>query len=131
MAMSNHKGSEGVIHIGTNAVAEIRSYNLSESMNLIEDTNIGDTAKTFQSGSNEWEGSVDCFWDETDTNGQVALTIGASVTIKFYPEGTTSADTYYHGTALVTGITRGAATDGMVEATFSLKGTGALTTATV
>lgn len=129
--MANHKGSEGTVHVGTNAVAEIRSYNLSESMNVIEDTAIGDSAKTFQSGSTEWEGSVDCFWDETDTNAQGAMTVGSSITIKFYLEGTTSADSYYHGTALVTGINRSAATDGMVEASFSLKGTGALTAATV
>ena len=128
--MANHKGSEGTVHVGTYAVAEIRSYSLSESMNVIEDTNIGDTAKTFQSGSTEWDGSVECFWDETDTNGQVALTIGSSVTIKFYPEGATSGDTYYHGTALVTGISRNGSTDGMVEASFSVKGTGALTPAT-
>ena len=129
--MANHKGSEGTVHIGTNAVAEIKSINLSESMNLIDDTNIGDTAKTFQSGTTEWEGSVDCFWDETDTNGQVALTIGASVTVKFYFEGATSGDTFYSGTGLVTGITRGSAVDGMVDASFTLKGTGALATSTV
>jgi len=129
--MANHKGSEGTVHVGTSAVAEIKSINLSESMNLIDDTNIGDTAKTFQSGTTEWEGSVDCFWDETDTNGQVALTIGASVTVKFYFEGSTSGDTFYSGTGLVTGITRGSAVDGMVDASFTLKGTGALATSTV
>lgn len=128
--MANHKGSEGTIHIGTNAIAEIRSYSLNETMNTIEDTVIGDASKTFQVGTKEWDGSVDAFWDETDTNGQVAMTIGSSVTIKFYPEGATSGDTYYHGTALVTSISRSAATDGMVEASFGVKGTGALTTAT-
>ena len=128
--MANHKGSEGTVHVGTSAIAEIKSINLSESMNLIDDTNIGDTAKTFQSGTTEWEGSVDCFWDETDTNGQVALTIGSSVTIKFYLEGATTGDTYYSGTGLVTGITRSSAIDSMVDASFTLKGSGALTTAT-
>lgn len=128
--MANHKGSEGTVHIGTNAVAEIRSYNLNETMNTIDDTTIGDASKTFQVGTKEWDGSVDVFWDETDTNGQVAMTIGSSVTIKFYPEGATTGDTYYHGTALVTSIGRSASTDGMVEASFGVKGTGALTAAT-
>ena len=128
--MANHKGSEGTVHIGTSAIAEIKSYSVNETMNTIEDTNIGDSAKTFVVGSTEWDGSVDCYFDETDTNGQVALTSGASVTIKFYPEGATTGDKYYTGTALVTGISRSASIDGMVEASYTLKGTGALTLAT-
>tara|TARA_R110000787_G_scaffold81433_1_gene176561 strand:- start:270 stop:656 length:387 start_codon:yes stop_codon:yes gene_type:complete len=128
--MANHMGSEGTVHIGTDAVAEIKSYSVSESMNTIEDTTINDTSKTFQTGTKEWDGSVDVFWDETDT-AQSALTIGASVILKFYPEGATTGDTFYSGTALVTGVSRSAATDGLVEASYSLKGTGALATATV
>ena len=127
--MANHKGSEGTVYIGADAIAEIKSYNVNESMNVIDDSNIGDTAKTYQSGSTEWDGSVDVFWDELDT-AQVAMTSGASVTIKFYPEGTTTGDKYYTGTALVTGISRSASVDGMVDASYSLKGTGALTLAT-
>ena len=127
--MANHKGSEGTVHIGTDAIAEIKSYSVNETMNVIEDTNIGDTAKTFQSGSTEWDGSVDVFWDELDT-AQIALTSGASVTVKFYPEGTTAGDKYYTGTALVTGISRSASVDGMVDTSFSFKGTGDLNLAT-
>jgi len=48
-----------------------------------------------------------------------------------YPEGDTTGDTYYTGTALVTGVSRSASFDGMVEATISVQGTGALTSATV
>ena len=127
--MANHKGSEGTVHVGTDAISEIKSYSINESMNVIDDSNIGDTAKTYQAGSTEWDGSVDTFFDELDT-AQIALTAGASVTIKFYPEGTTTGDKYYTGTALVTGITRSASVDGMVDASYSLKGTGALTLAT-
>ena len=127
--MANHKGSEGTVYIGADAIAEIKSYNVNESMNVIEDTNIGDSAKTFQGGSTEWDGSVDVFWDELDT-AQVAMTSGASVTIKFYPEGATTGEQYYTGTAWVTGLSRSASIDGMVDASYSLKGTGALTLAT-
>lgn len=85
--MANHKGSEGTVHIGADAIAEIKSYSVNESMNVIDDSNIGDTAKTFQAGSTEWDGSVDVFWDELGT-AQIALTNGAAVTVKFYPGGT-------------------------------------------
>ena len=78
-----------------------------------------------------FSGSVDVFWDETDTNGQVSFAVGASVTLAVYPEGATSGDTYYSGTAIVTGRTITSSFDGMVEASFTLQGSGALTAATV
>ena len=42
----------------------------------------------------------------------------------------TWGDKYMHGTALITGISVSASVDGMVDASYSLKGTGALTQAT-
>lgn len=129
--MSNHKGSEGTVKVGANAIAEIRSWSLEHTIDTIEDTTMGDAARTFQTGIPSFSGSVDCFWDETDTSGQGALTVGASVTLNLYPEGSASGDTYFTGTALVTGIARRAAFDGYVEASFAFQGTGALTSTTV
>lgn len=129
--MATHKGSEGTVKVGANAVAEIRSYSLEESADVIEDTSMGDSARTYLSSLTQFSGSLDVFWDETDTSGQGALTVGASVTLNVYPEGDASGDTYYSGTALVTGVSRSASFDGMVEATISVQGTGALTAATV
>ena len=71
------------------------------------------------------------YWDETDTSGQGALTVGAEVTLNFYPEGATSGDTYYGGTAIVTGRTINSSFDGLVEASLTLQGSGALTETTV
>ena len=128
--MANHKGSEGTVKVGSVAIAEIRSWSLEQTIDTLEDTIMGDTARTFQTGIPAFSGSIDCFWDETDTTGQGALTIGASVTLNLYPEGATTGDKYFTGTALVTGITRRAAFDGMVEAAFSFQGSGALSEAT-
>lgn len=129
--MATHTGSEGTIHVGTNAVAEIRSYNVNENADTIEDTAMGDTARTYKPSLTSFDGTLDVFWDETDTNGQVALAIGGEVTIKFYPEGAASGDTYYSGTAIVTSRSINASFDGMVEMSIGVQGTGALTTATV
>jgi len=129
--MANHKGSEGTVHVGSNAILEIRSYSLEESCDTIEDSTMGDSARTYLASLTTFSGSVDVFWDETDTNGQVALAVGSSVTIKFYPEGSASGDTYYSGTAIVTGKTISASFDSMIEASISVQGTSAITTATV
>jgi hypothetical protein len=129
--MATHTGSEGTVKVGSDAIAEIRSFSLEESADTLEDTTMGDTARTYKSSLTTFTGSVDVFWDETDTTGQGALTIGASVTLNVYPEGDTSGDTYYTGTAIVTGVTRSSSFDGLVEASITVQGSGALTATTV
>ena len=129
--MATHKGSEGVVKVGANTVAEVRSWTIAESADTLEDTSMGDTARTFKPSLTTFTGSLDVFWDETDTTGQGALTIGAEVTFNVYPEGDTAGDTYYTGTAIVTEVSRTAAFDGLCEASISLQGTGALTETTV
>ena len=127
--MAIHKGSEGTVHVGTDAVAEIRSYSVEETSDTVETTSMGDSARTHLASLTSFSGSLDVFWDEEDT-AQIALTVGTSVAIKFYPEGTASSAKYYTGTAIVTGVSRSASFDGMVEASISVQGTGALTLAT-
>ena len=129
--MATHKGSEGLVKVGSATVAEVKSYSLEESADTIETTKMGDAARTYLPSLTSFSGSIDCFWDETDTSGQVALIPGASVTLVFYPEGADAGDTYYSGTALVTGKTITGSFDGMVEASISVQGTGAITTTTV
>jgi len=127
--MGIHKGSEGTVHVGTDAVAEIRSYSVEETADTLETTSMGDAARTHLASLTSFSGSLDVYWDESDT-AQTALTVGTSVTIKFYPEGTASSAKYYSGTAIVTGVSRSASFDGLVEASISVQGTGALTLAT-
>ena len=129
--MATHKGSEGTVKVGANAVAEVRSFSISSTADTIEDTTMGDAARTYKPSLTSWSGSVEVYWDETDTTGQVALTVGAEVTLNVYPEGSTSGDTYLSGSAIVTGLTVNSSFDGMVEASISIQGNGALTTGTV
>lgn len=128
--MATHTGSEGTVKVGSNAIAEIRSYSVEETADTTEDTTMGDSYRTHKTTLKSWSGSVDVFWDETDTNGQVALVVGSEVTVNFYPEGSTTGDKYLSGTAIVTGHSVTASFDGMVEASFTLQGTGALSLST-
>jgi len=129
--MAVHKGSEGTVKVGSNAIANIRSYSIEESADTLEQTVMGNTSRAYAASLSTFSGSVDVYWDETDTSGQGALTIGAEVTLNFYPEGDASGDTYYTGTAIVTGITRTASFDGNIEASISVQGDGALSETTV
>ena len=130
--MATHKGSEGTVKVGAgDTVAEIRSYSIEESADTLEDTSMGDSARTYKPSLTNFSGSLDVFWDETDTSGQGALSIGSEVTLSIYPEGDTAGDTYYSGSAIVTGVSRTSSFDGLVEASISVQGNGALTGTTV
>jgi hypothetical protein len=88
--MATHTGSEGTVRVGLNAIAEIRSYSVEETSDTAEDTSMGDSYRTFKTTLKGWTGSVDVFWDETDTNGQNLIVPGAEVTVNFFPEGATA-----------------------------------------
>ena len=129
--MATHKGSEGTVKSGANAIAEIRSYTITETADVLEDTTMGDASRTYLASLKTFTGSIECYWDETDTNGQLTLDVGSSVTINIYPEGSTSGDTYYTGSVIITEKSITASFDGMVEASFTFQGTGALSETTV
>ena len=128
--MAVFTGKAGVVQTGSNSLAEVRSYSITQSGETTESTAMGDSAKTFESTLTEFSGSVDLFFDDTDTNGQVSLTIGSSFTLNLAPEGTGSGSFKLSGSAIVTEVTRTAAHDGLVEMTVSFQGTGALTIGT-
>ena len=128
--MATHTGSEGTIKVGANTVGELRSFTLETTAETIEDTSMGDTNRSYKVGLKSFSGSASLFWDEADT-GQTTIVVGTEITINVYPEGASSGDTYYTGSAIVTGNTIASSFDGMVEAEVSFQGTGALTTTTV
>lgn len=129
--MAVHKGSEGVVKVGANTIAEVRSWSVEQSGDTLETTTMGDTARSYLPSLTSFSGSMDVYLDETDTTGQGALTIGAVVTINFYFEGETSGDTYYTGSVIVNSISRQASFDGLLEMSIGFQGDGALTTSTV
>ncbi len=123
--MGVHIGRDGVVKVGGTAIAELKSFSIEETGDTVEDTVMTDTARTHKPTLTSFSGSADVFWDEVDS-GQAALVLNQEVQMQFYPEGTTGTVKYYQGQAIVTGISRSASFDGMVEASISFQGTGAL-----
>lgn len=121
--MANHKGSEGYVDIGGNEVLEVRDWSLTITSDTIEDTVMGETARTYKPSLTSASGSVTCYYDEADTTGQAAMTAGSSVTLSLYVD----SDTYYSMTAIITEEGVSSSFDGMVEATFSFQANGAVT----
>lgn len=129
--MATHAGSEGKVFIGTNQVAEVKSWSMEVTSDTVDASIIGTQWRKNQATIKGWSGSFDAFWDETDTTGQGALSAGATVTLNLYPEGNASGAKYWSGDIIITSISYNAAFDGIVEASFSFTGTGALSTPTV
>ena len=100
--MANHHGTEGLVKVGANTVAEVTGFNFTATAEYAEDTTLSDTAKTYNvTAITSWSGSVSAYWDETDATGQVAIAPNANVALKLYPEGATTGDVYYYGDVLV------------------------------
>lgn len=129
--MATHKGSEGVVKVGSNTVAEVRDWSITISADTVEDTSMGDAARTYKPSLTSASGSISVYWDETDTTGQGAMTAGSEVTLNLYPEGDGAGATYYTLSAIITEEGASASFDGMVEASFAFSANGAVTTTTV
>lgn len=120
--MAVHKGSEGYVKVGANTVAEVRDWSLSESADTIETSSMGDSARTYVTGLTSATGSIAVHYDETDTTGQVALTVGSEVTLALHVDDTTYATV----TAIITEAGVSSSFDGIVEGSFSFAANGAV-----
>ena len=129
--MATFKGNAGTVKIGSDAIAELRSFSIEASSATAETTTMGSAVATHVATITSWTGSCDVFYDPTDTAGQVALQPGNTVTLKFTPSDTSAGtDVHYEGSVIVTGHNRTASFDGIVEASLSFQGTGPLTPGT-
>lgn len=129
--MATVSGNNGEVKIGTSLVAEVKSFDITETDNIIEDTAMGDTSKTYVSGLNEASGSITCHFDRTDTSGQEAMTVGASVTLNLYPEGDSTGKREISASALITSVGVSETINDIVERSFGFTVTGAVTHGTV
>ncbi len=129
--MGTHAGSEGKVFIGSEQVAEVKSWSMEVTSDTVDASIIGTQWRKNQATIKSWSGSFDAFWDETDAEGQGALEAGATVTLNLYPEGDDDGAKYWSGDVIVTSISYSASFDGIVEASFSFTGTGALSQLTV
>jgi hypothetical protein len=131
--MATFKGSDGVVKAGAsgseNAIGEIRNFSVEETADTIEDTSMGDTSRTYKDSLKSFTASIDALFDDTDT-AQTAMTIGSELSFLFLPEGATAGDYQLSGSGIVTSVSRSQSYDGLVEISFSVQGSGALTIGT-
>jgi len=132
--MATTTGSSGVVKVATSGgsvavVGEVRSYTFDGGSDPIEDSVMGDSARSYKAGLKTNTLTVECYWDEADAP-QGVLDERASVDFELYPTGTGTGETYFSGGGIVTSRSITASFDGMVEASFSIQCSGAVTEAT-
>ena len=128
--MANHTGQAGLVKLGTDAVGSVTGFSIDTTGDVIESSNLGSTAREYIAGRTSFTASVDANFDETDTSGQLALTVGSTVALKLYPEGADSGDYYWSGNAIVTGESHSVTLDDLIKSSMTLQGTGVLTRTT-
>lgn len=124
-------GNDGDVTISANVVASILDWSLSQGVTTVESSVLGDDSDTHLVGSKNWSASVNCYWDEGDTAQDALLVNGATVEVHLRPQGAGGGNIDYNGSCTVEGIEIGMSRNGMVTASFTAKGNGALTITTL
>lgn len=131
--MATKTGASGVVKIAASGgsvavVGEVRSFTFDGSADTIEDSVMGDSARTYKEGLKTNTLSVECYWDEADAQ-QSILDERAVVDFEVHPTGTGAGESYFTGSGIVTSRSITGSFDGMVEASFSIQCSGAVTEA--
>ena len=129
--MAVHTGSAGLIKIGSNTVAEVTAFTMETTADVIESTQLSDTNKTYETRRKSGTVTIEAAWDETDTNGQIALQEATGVTLLLYPEGADSGDYFYTVPAIVTGNSVSVTMDDLIRLSISCQINGAISRGTV
>lgn len=132
--MATFTGENGAVYIGTDSageaqVAEVRSWTVEHTKDVIEDTVMGDAARTYKAGLHQFTGTMEVVYDSGHSSN---ATYGnafrpendAALYIEFYPS--TASGQKFTGHVLVTSVSRTASYDDLVTASVSFQGTGAL-----
>ncbi len=123
--MSCFNGRNGALSVGGVNIAQLTSWDVSQSVDAVECTYMGQSWKDHEAGIASWEGSCEALLDggAADAN---SLTIGATVALIFYSvDG--DVDNAWTGTAIVTSIENSASLDDMMTVSCSFTGKGELT----
>tara|TARA_Y100001937_G_scaffold93710_1_gene126958 strand:- start:688 stop:1119 length:432 start_codon:yes stop_codon:yes gene_type:complete len=134
---TTYTGESGVVKFTDNSsssvinVASIRSFTVDQELDAIESTVMGSGARTYIPGLRQFSGSMDIYFRDESGQGNInlfdAVNEGTTTSlIELYPSGETTG-IKLSGTVIVTGHSITANFDGMVEASVTFQGTGALT----
>jgi hypothetical protein len=125
--MAAYSGRDGVIELSGNTIAEVKDFSITETSNTTPRTVLGDEYERVEPTTKAWSGSVNVFYDPTDSTGQALMSAGSKVSLTLYPVGDTSGLMELSGTVLINDFNVNTSNESLVEASFSFEGDGTLT----
>ena len=128
--MATHHGKEGVVTAGGTAIGELTGFTIETTGDVVEDTQLSDSEKSFLAGRTSFSGTLEMHYDETDAQ-QETLTAGSSISFVLLPEGNSTGDQSFTGSGIITGMSINNTMDGIVARSVTFQGTGSLTKSTV
>ena len=128
MAANNQvvKGRNGVVNVGTTAVANLKEWTAEITAAQADSTVNGDDWMTTVALQNGWTANVSGLLFPADP-GQAAIVVGGDVAVTLYQDGVESGKPQLTGTAQVVSLSETGGTDNLATFTASLQGNGALT----
>ena len=113
----------------TNTVASVRSWTVEHVKDTVENTAMGDAARTYLSGLHAFTGTMEVLYDSTEDGDAIFDPANdATLSVEFFPSAT---GVKYVGDVIVTSVSRTASFDDVVSATVSFQGTGVLHAETI
>jgi len=133
--MATIYGNNGEIKISSTAVGEVKSWSLTISRDTIEDTSMGDVAKTFVYGKSSASGTIEVHFDDDDSaQGTLrdAVINGTTVALDLFTnDSSTTGTDYYSLTALITSQDVSVEMDSIESRTYNFTSTGAVSKSAV
>ena len=126
-------GHEGSVSVASGAMGNAKAWSLDVTQETVDTTDFDSSGwKESTATLNSWSGSITAIFDASGTAEgalQTGLTGGSSVALELTLGGGSESYDVYSGNAIITGQSVTNDVNGIVEATFSFEGTGALTIA--
>jgi len=126
-------GHEGSVTVASGSMGNAKAWSLDVTQETVDITDFDSSGwKESTATLNSWSGSITAIFDASGTAEgalQTGLTGGSSVALELQLGGGAGSYDVYSGNAIITGQSITNDVNGIVEATFSFEGTGALTIA--
>ncbi len=116
--MTTATGNSGSLSFGGSDITELKSWSLDESAEQIDDTAMGDTNRTSQSGLPTANGTIEVHYDEADSV-QEGMDAGTNGVLILFPKGSTTGNPRITLTVQITGRSTSGAIDEILPQSFN------------
>ena len=133
--MANYQGNNGTVKIKSGsdtltAVADVRSWSMTMTREVVENTAMGDSNRKYLKGLQVFSGTMEIVYTDSE-NAIVETALNPdeddTVQVEFYADAANTTTAKFVGDVIVTSFSVTNTYDGLMTATVEFQGTGAPT----